>query len=498
VEMARTGGIVGWEQDIRSGEIFGPHVLRDRTRPGGRPPLGEGDPLGSYVEEDRQRLAKALSACAERAEPFDLELRGQPDSGSPSRYRVTGRAVLEEGRITKLRGVIQDIGERELVRATLQEKDKFIDLLARNSANVVWTINMDGRFTFISPSVLPLFGYTVQEALDIPLDQYLTPDSFELVKTRLAEQLSLPPERRSPSETFEAQQYTRDGRVVDIEIHASWILDENGRHAGIQGSTREITQRKRLEERLRQSQKMEAIATLAGGIAHDFNNFLSIVYGNADLALQRVPADSPSRPYLEEIRSAGKRATEVVGQLMRFARNVEPKREAVDLGAAVNDVLRMLRPLIPPGVQVRAVLPQEDGTVLADPTQIHQVLVNLCMNAIQAMNKAGGVLGICLDGVEMDERQAHRHPGLKAGSYRRLRVADTGTGVSPHVLHRVFEPYFSTKEVGDGTGLGLSVAHGIVLAHRGGLSMENNPDRGVTVTVLLPVPEGVVASATAP
>lgn len=247
-----------------------------------------------------------------------------------------------------------------------------------------------------------------------------------------------------------------------------------------------ITERKRLEVQLRQAQKMEAIGTLAGGIAHDFNNILTAILGYTELALNDMRQDSAVWRYLQEVRKAGQRAKTLVQQILTFSRRTEQARTPVQLPRLVEEALTLLRASLPSTIAIRHHISQDAGTVLADPTQLHQVLLNLCANAEYAMRETGGLLEIRLEPVEVDEQVTAQHPELLAGPYVRITVTDTGHGMTPDVVERIFEPFFTTKRPGEGTGMGLALVHGIVASHGGVVTVASVVGQGTTFTVYLP------------
>jgi len=247
-----------------------------------------------------------------------------------------------------------------------------------------------------------------------------------------------------------------------------------------------ITERKRLEAQLRQAQKMEAIGTLAGGIAHDFNNILTAILGYTELALNAIHQDSASWRYLQEVRKAGQRAKTLVQQILTFSRRTEQARTPVQLPRLVEEALALLRASLPSTIAIRHHISQDAGTVLADPTQLQQVLLNLCANAEYAMRETGGLLEIRLEPVEVDAPVTAQHPELPAGSYVRITVTDTGHGMTPDVVERIFEPFFTTKRPGEGTGRGLALVHGIVASHGGGVTVASVVGQGPIFTVYLP------------
>jgi len=248
-------------------------------------------------------------------------------------------------------------------------------------------------------------------------------------------------------------------------------------------------EKKKLEAKLRQAQKMEAIGTLAGGIAHDFNNILGAIIGYAELAMMEVPDGSRVKHDLMEVFKAGHRARELVKQILSFSRQSDQERMPIQMRSIVNESIKMLRASLPTTIEIRQNIESDIATIEADPTQMQQVIMNFCTNALHAMSEEGGILEINLSETELDSYTASQYPDLSPGKYVRLTVSDTGHGMDKDVMERIFEPYFTTKEVGEGTGLGLAVVHGIVKDHGGTITVYSEPEKGTTFHVYLPVIE---------
>ena len=264
------------------------------------------------------------------------------------------------------------------------------------------------------------------------------------------------------------------------------VLDDEGKIKLIIEQLADITERKKLEDQLRQAQKMESIGTLAGGIAHDFNNALTPIMVQAELAKLTIPADNPVQEGLDEIMKAGHRAKELVKQILTFSRQADQQRTALALTPLVKENLQLLRSLIPSTIEIRQDIAEDSCTVLADPTQMQQIIMNLCTNASQAMQEMGSVMEVGLKPVDLDEEEAKEYPNIEAGSYVILTVSDMGTGIAPELVEKIFDPFFTTKPMGEGTGMGLSVVHGIVRSHGGDITVQSEPGQGSTFTVLLP------------
>jgi len=283
----------------------------------------------------------------------------------------------------------------------------------------------------------------------------------------------------------------RDGMPIWVEIQARTITTQDGKMI-YEGVVQDITERKqaeRLKAQLIQSQKMEAIGQLAGGIAHDFNNILGAILGYAQLA-QLNTIDNPGlRKHIDQICVAGERARKLVHQILAFSSQVKTEKMPIDLRPIIVEALKMIRPLIPSNIAIRHDIRAASGTVIADQTQIHQVIINLCTNAYHAMKAEGGVLCLGLDTICISTPEMSYSEHVPCGRYLRMTVSDTGRGMDEQTLSRIFDPYFTTKEIGEGTGIGLATVHGIVQEHGGVIQVNSAPNQGTTFKLFFPLAE---------
>jgi signal transduction histidine kinase/CheY-like chemotaxis protein len=254
----------------------------------------------------------------------------------------------------------------------------------------------------------------------------------------------------------------------------------------------DITERKELEAQFRQVQKMEAIGQLAGGIAHDFNNILSAITGYTEISAAIIEPDSPVSEYLAQVLGASQRAKELINQILMFSREAEQELKPIRVSLPVKEALKLIRASLPASIEIYSEILSRTSA-LADPTQIHQIVMNLCTNAAHAMRENGGRLEVRLTDISIDhEDHRKRFADAKPGDYIRLQVADQGHGIDPHHLHRIFDPFFTTKEMGEGTGMGLSVVHGIVKSYGGSIYVHSQLGKGCTFEILIPALETAV------
>ncbi|MBI4793053.1 MAG: response regulator [Deltaproteobacteria bacterium] len=296
-----------------------------------------------------------------------------------------------------------------------------------------------------------------------------------------------------PVEYYENPVVTSDGKERIIAFHNTLLTDEKG-IKGILFSGLDITERKKAEEekakmeaQLRQAQKMEAIGTLAGGIAHDFNNILGAIIGYSEMAIEALPPDSTVTRNLGEVLKAGFRAKDLVTQILAFSRQANIDPIYLRPASIIKEGVKLLRSSIPTTIDIHEDIDAKTGVILAAPTQIHQILMNLCTNAFHAMEEHGGTLLISLHEIELDPENSDIPPGAAGGTFARLTVHDSGTGIDPMIKNSIFDPYFTTKEAGKGTGMGLAIVHGIVKTCGGFIVCESVLGRGTTFKVFLPV-----------
>jgi PAS domain S-box-containing protein len=417
---------------------------------------------------------------------FDLRMRAADGSWRTilSRAKCLGRDT--QGRAVRIVGTHTDITDR--VRAEWQIAR--LSAVVEQSPNSVMITEPDGTIVYVNPSFEQVTGYSRQEAVG------KTP---RLLKSGRHSQAFF----RDLWQTITAGDVwhgtivnrRKDGTLYQEETEISPVRDPRGRIAGFVAIKRDVTDRMVREAQRRQSQKMEALGTLAGGIAHDFNNILQGILGYTEMAVEELPRDSVARGHLAEVMMGGQRAAELIRQILAFSRQTEQTRQPIQLPTIVREALRLLRSILPASVRIAADIAPECKPAMADPVRIHQLVMNLGTNAAQAMREKGGTLHVRLEAVEIGIATPTLTCELEPGPHVRLVVRDEGHGIEPAVLERIFEPYFTTRQTTGGSGLGMAVVHSILMDHRAGIRIESEVGFGTTFTIDFPAAEESSVSA---
>jgi two-component system cell cycle sensor histidine kinase/response regulator CckA len=436
--------------------------------------------LSIVHEDDKERAAREAAARFKSGKGGTSEFRWVARDGRVLWVEARSTIVTDAaGNSAGMLGVTMDITHRKHAEEELRQSEERYRDLVENAHDIIYTHDLEGNYTSINAAAEQITGYTREEALRMNITQTVPPEQLETVRQMIVRKLA-----GDRMTSYELEIIAKDGRRIPVEVNTALII-QDGVAVGIQGIARDVTERKKLEHQLRQSQKMEAIGLLAGGVAHDFNNLLTAIIGYTDLTIRRLRNDDPLQRNLEEIRKAGDLAASLTRQLLAFSRKQILQPRILDLNSVVAEMGRMLRRLIGEDIELRTVLRQDLGKIKADPGQIEQVIMNLAINARDAMPSIGK-LTIETQAVTFAEELADQPFAVSPGSYVKLLVTDTGIGMDEETVARIFEPFFTTKESGRGTGLGLSTVYGIIKQSGGYILVHSNVGRGTTFTVYLP------------
>ncbi|MBU1170379.1 MAG: response regulator [Proteobacteria bacterium] len=394
----------------------------------------------------------------------------------------------------------EEISERKKAEETIKKSREQYKLLADNVKDTIWVLWINElTFSYMSPSVKGLLGYTVREIMHMSVEQLLTQESFEFIKKVRINVLGNDQLLNMDTPlTMELEHIRKDGTHVWVEVSSHLLNSEQGPLSLI-GVSRDITERKKaeiekknLEAKLMQAQKMESIGVLAGGIAHDFNNILMAILGYAQLArLYITEENTQAHEKLSRIEKASFRAKGMVAQILAFSRQNDYNKLSLQMAPIIMEALNLLKVTLPSDIRLIPEFQDNVPSVMADPVQIHQVIINLCSNAAHAMESTGGECRIGLSRYPLDLANAQAM-NLPPGIYIRLTVEDSGSGMDKNILDKIFDPYFTTKDVGKGTGMGLAVVHGIVLSCGGKIKVKSTLGKGTCFEIILPAAENPV------
>jgi PAS domain S-box-containing protein len=437
---------------------------------------------------DPERRGEAARIQEERGILQGLEFEAYRKDGEKIWLSLNRRSVRDENGAELYReGSVEDITERMRAAEELRVSEKRYRDLVENARDLIYSHDLEGNYTSINKAGEQITGYTREESLSMNIAQTVAPEYLEKARRMIVGKLT-----GEEVTAYELEIIAKDGRRIPVEVNTRLVY-QAGVPCGVQGIARDITDRRELEDQLRQSQKLEAVGQLAGGVAHDFNNMLTVINGYSDLLLRGLGQDDPMHSKVEEIKKAGERASSLTRQLLAFSRKQVLQPKVLQLRSVVADVDKMLRRLIGEDIDLLTVLAPELGSIKADPGQIEQVVMNLAVNARDAMPQ-GGKLTIEAENVYLDGEYVSHHITAAPGPYVMLAVSDTGVGMDEKTKARIFEPFFTTKEVGRGTGLGLSTVYGIVKQSGGNIWVYSEVGKGTTFKIYLPRVDGVVDS----
>lgn len=433
-----------------------------------------------FTPDSANRLAAAKEALFRENRDFELELELVGDGG-PTRW-IVYRAEIDfdaAGKPARYRTTIQDITERWMANLALRASEEKYRGIVETMTEGIWILDQDDRTVFVNEQMAAMLGYRVKEMLGRNLLEFKDEEARPVASRKLQRR------RQGITEQYDATIQKKDGRNLRVLINTRPLNDANGHYLGSLGIITDITERMQLEERLRQTDKMEAIGRLAGGVAHDFNNLLTVINGYSELLQRKAGTDERVQEYLAEIRTAGQNAQELTSRLLSFSRHQIRSAEPLNLRELIEDTEKMLRRLISADVEFRMVFDRELGQVRADRIELTQILLNLAVNARDAM-PAGGTLTFEARNMDVDAKYTRTHPGTQPGAYVLLSVTDTGIGMDANTKRHLFEPFFTTKPVGQGTGLGLATVYGIVTQCGGFIQVESETSAGTTFRIYLP------------
>jgi PAS domain S-box-containing protein len=404
-------------------------------------------------------------------------------AGIGSQFQEMARRVKERETALKL-----EVDERLRVEASLRASEEKYRNILETMEEGYFEVDLEGNVTFFNDATSTMSGYGPDELIGMSYRQLLSESDADMMSRRFDQAYS----SGEPTDLIHFEVQTKAGGVRYVETSMSQVIGPEG-VSGFRGIIRDITdrihtekERSRLERQFQQAQKMEAIGTLAGGIAHDFNNILSAVIGYTELVLHEETIGLPQKSNLRKVLKAGHRAKGLVNQILTFSRQSDLEKEPLLVKLIIKEALKLLRATLPANIEIRSEIKSE-ALVVADPTQIHQVIMNLCANAGHAMLEAGGTLYVGLEEKRLDNQFVAKHTDVTAGNFLRLRVSDNGPGIPEDIQDRIFDPFFTTKKKGEGTGMGLSVVHGIVKSHAGFIKVSSEFTKGTTFDIFLPI-----------
>ncbi len=435
--------------------------------------------FSKLVKGDSLSLDQQIIEAAAKRQRFIHTVCWHTPEGQKKYIEFHAQALQEEDGTIYLDGAAQDITTRkqaeEQIRKAKEEWERTFDAIG----DIVTLQDTEMRILRVNQAACKALKGTPEELVG----KYC----YELFAAETDPCPGCPALATIQDGKINSAEITHKYLACTFQVSSSPLVDEAGRLAGIVHFAKDISKQKKLEQQLLQAQKMEAIGTLAGGIAHDFNNILACILGYADLILDELPEGGKLWLQQEQVIKAGDRAKDLVKQILAFSRQAEQEQIPLAIHIVVKEAIKLLRSSIPTTIEIKENIDPKSGMVLADPTQLHQIVMNLCTNAYQAMRETGGVLAITLSACQIEDDDIKvSGAGLTPGSYVKLAISDTGCGMDQKTMENIFDPYFTTKKIGEGTGLGLAMVHGIVKTYNGHITVHSEPGKGTTFHVYLP------------
>lgn len=391
-----------------------------------------------------------------------------------------------DGSVRAICGIVRDVTEKTRAELALRESEERFRQIAEKIHEVFWIVSADWQEVYyVSPAYEQFWGRSCQSLYECPSSwaEALHPDDKEMILAAVEKKIS----GQDSSPTFPEHRIVRpDGTFSWMLAHTFPVMDPDGRKVRYVGVAEDITERKESQEQLQQALKMEAVGQLAGGVAHDFNNLLLAIIGHGGLLLEENTLSDAVRDDIETMMRAAQKAADLVNQLLAYSRRQMLHMKDVSLAETVAEVLKMIRRVIGEHIVIKTVITRDTSVVHADTNQLSQIMMNLCVNARDAMPHGGEIL-IKTENVDLDEKCCAHKAWAEPGSYAKLSVCDTGVGMDAETLSKIFVPFFTTKEVGSGTGLGLASVYGLVKQHKGLINVQSELDKGSTFEIYLPL-----------
>jgi PAS domain S-box-containing protein len=449
----------------------------------------------TFVDQKDEKLAMALGASRFLIKPMDptdffRAVREVIREYETNKLSVPDRPLAEMKDVCQMqaealaRKLDKKVRELETERKALLESEGRFRALTESTSDWIWEMDRYGVYTYSSPKIRDLLGYGPEDVIGkTPFDLMSSDEA-----NNAAHVFKLIIESKKPFKAFEIAALHKGGRKVVLEKSGVPFFDSSGNLKGYRGIDRDITERKKLEEQLLQSQKLEAIGQFAGGIAHDFNNMLTVIMGYGETLKIDLDRDGSSQHYVDMILTSAKKAADLTQQILAFSRKqiISPKQ--TDLRGLIEGIEKLLRRLIGEDIEINITYADRDLTVMVDAGQLEQILMNLCTNARDAMPDGGSIF-ISTGTAFLDSEYIRTYDVENAGTYALITVTDTGKGMDEPTKQRIFEPFFTTKEIGSGTGLGLATAYGIIKQHKGHINVYSEPGKGSTFKIYLPLIE---------
>ncbi|MCF8104440.1 MAG: PAS domain S-box protein [Desulfohalobiaceae bacterium] len=491
-EAEKVAGLGGWEWDVLNDTwTMSDNWLRIHGCSNSRFTTSELLPI--IHPQDREKVHQTLTRAAQTGKPYDVIHRiVRQNTGEVRVIRAYGETRLDtSGMVKKMFGADQDITAQVQAKEALQESESRYHELFDSIRDAILVADTDRNIVDCNTAFAELFGYTCDEIKSLKTySVYHDLEEYEKMGEEIRKNAGV------PKFIYTINYVKKSGEVFTGETNVFFLKNKMGEITGYIGLIRDVTERikaeeerSKLEVNLRQAQKMEAIGTLAGGIAHDFNNILSSILGFTELALSETDKRSTAHQFLQQVLESGERATNLVRQILNFSRQTEEKPKPLQMDLIVKEVLKLLRASIPSTIAINESIAKDLPILIADATKIHQVVMNLCTNAVQAMVDSGGTLTVSLEQTSLELQERTASSDLLPGRYVQLSVRDTGPGIPHGIKDSIFDPYFTTKAKGEGTGLGLAVVYSIVQGLGGLISVSSQPGQGAYFKVLLPVAE---------